>query len=408
MKMKGSGTLSNNTVNAMSILALNSGSSSLKFSLYDMRLSGDGGHTWEPQLRAEGLADRIGLAGGHLRLATPQDVLHDESAAYAHHSQAVKAVFDLLDRYHLPRPQAVGHRFVSGGPRYLEHLRITRQFRDDIRQNFAFAPLHLPAELRAVEAVAEHLPAVPQVACFDTAFHRSMPEIAAHLPLPNFLWQEGVRKYGFHGLSYEYIVSQLGPLARERTVIAHLGNGASLAAVQLGQSVDTTMGLTPTGGIPMGTRSGDLDPGVLLYLLNEKHYDSRELEQLVDERSGLLAVSGLTSDMASLLDSDDPQAVLAVEMFAYALRKAVAAMAAALEGLDTLVFTGGIGENAAGVREKVCAPLGFLGIAIDPAANIANAREISHPSSAVRILVIPTNEDLVIAQHTARLAAGPP
>ncbi len=406
--MKGRGTLSNNTVNALSILALNSGSSSLKFSLYDMRLSGDGGQTWEPQLRAEGLADRIGLSGGHLRLATPQDVLHDESQDYAHHSQAVKTVFDLLDRYHFPRPQAVGHRFVSGGPRYVEHVRITRKFRDDIRRDFAFAPLHLPAELRAVEAVAEHFPDVPQVACFDTAFHRYMPEIASRLPLPDFLWQEGVRKYGFHGLSYEYIVSQLDSHAQERTVIAHLGNGASLAAVQLGQSVDTTMGLTPTGGIPMGTRSGDLDPGVLLYLLNEKRYDSRELEQLVDERSGLLAVSGLTSDMASLLDSDDPQAVLAVEMFAYALRKSVAAMAAALEGLDTLVFTGGIGENAAGVREKVCAPLGFLGIKLDAAANIANARQISTESSAVRVLVIPTNEDLVIAQHTARLSAASP
>jgi acetate kinase len=392
-------------IRSISVLALNSGSSSLKFSLYRMQQAPNS-ETWEPHLLAGGLADRIGLPDGHLWLKNSQTVLYDESVPFEHHSQAVKTVFDLLDRFHLPQPQAVGHRFVSGGPRYLDHQRITHGFREDIRHYYPFAPLHLPAEVRAVDAVAEHYPDVPQVACFDTAFHRHIPEVAARLPLPKTLWYEGVRKYGFHGLSYEYIVSQLDSHAEERTVIAHLGSGASLAAVRHGQSVDTTMGLTPTGGIIMGTRSGDLDPGVILYLLNEKHYDGSQLEQVVDHLSGLLAISGMSSDMQSLLDSDDPQAVLAVEMFAYSLRKAIASMSAALEGLDTLVFTGGIGEHAAPVREKVCASLGFLGIQLDPAENIANARIISKPSSAVRIMVIPTDEDVIIAQHTARLVGS--
>lgn len=386
---------------SMPVLALNSGSSSLKFSLYQVRHD-TGGNT-QADLIAGGAAERIGLPSGRIWLKTPRATLHDESAAFAHHADAVKALFGLLDLYHLPLPQGVGHRFVSGGPKYIDHQLIDAAFRADIRNYFRFAPLHLPAEARAVDAVSQHFPDIPQAACFDTAFHRHIPEVAARLPLPRNLWHEGVRKYGFHGLSYEYIVSQLPPSSTDRIVVAHLGNGASLAAIQNGQSIDTTMGLTPTGGLIMGTRTGDLDPGVIVYLINEKGYDGSQLERVLDHLSGLLGISGITSDMETLLRSGDPHAVMAVEMFAYSLRKAIAAMAAALGGIDTLVFTGGIGENAAEVRQKACASLGFLSVEIDPAANAHNAPVISTASSRVKVSVIPTDEDLVIARHTFRL-----
>jgi acetate kinase len=309
----------------------------------------------------------------------------------------------LLDAFHFPSPLAIGHRFVSGGPKYIDPQPVDDAFREDIRNYFPFAPLHLPIAVMGLDALIEHFPQVPQVVCFDTAFHQNIPEVAARLPLPRSLWNEGVRKYGFHGLSYEYIVSQLPASPDDRVVVAHLGNGASLAAIQNGRSIDTTMGLTPTGGILMGTRSGDMDPGVMLYLMNEKGYDSQRLEQLLNNRAGMLAISEITSDMQDLLDADDVRADLAVHMFAYAVRKAIAAMAGSLGGIDTLVFTGGIGEHAPAVRDLICRPLDFLSVTLDPEANAKSSPIISNDRSRVRVLVIPTDEDVMIARHTFEL-----
>ncbi len=275
---------------------------------------------------------------------------------------------------------------------------------ESLRKLAPLAPLHLPSELSVIEAVSAHFPALPQVVCFDTAFHHRMPEEARRLPLPRALWDAGIRRYGFHGLSYEYIVWRLGPAARGRTIIAHLGNGASMAAVRNGLPVDTTMGLTPAGGFMMGTRSGDLDPGVLLYLLREKDYDSERLDRLVNDESGLLGVSGLSSDMKTLLErrGREPAAAQAVAMFCCQLRKHIGALAAALGGLDTLVFTGGIGERAAPVRWEACQGLDHLGLRLDAESNAAHADTISRPDSRCVVRVIPTQEDLMIARHVRK------
>ncbi len=268
-----------------------------------------------------------------------------------------------------------------------------------------FAPLHLPEEIRAIKDVADHFPGLPQAVCFDTAFHRRMPELARRFPLPRALWDDGVRRYGFHGISYEYIMQTLGEPAPARVIIAHLGNGASMAAVRDGVPIDTTMGFTPAGGFMMGTRSGDLDPGVPVYLLKEKGYDAARLDRLMNRESGLLGVSGVTADMKKLLEirNSNPDARQAVAMFCYQLRKSVGALAAALGGLDLLVFTGGIGERAAAVRWTVAAGLEHLGIRLDQRRNDAHADTISSPGSSCIVRIIPTNEDLMIARHTSRL-----
>jgi acetate kinase len=328
------------------ILALNCGSSSLKYAVFEGERRVGGGSV-----------DRIGVAGGH-----------------ATHADAVHAALGKL-----PRPAAVGHRFVHGGPDLLEPVRIDEQVIVKLRAAMPFAPLHLPAEISAVEAVAARAPGVAQIACFDTSFHRTLPEVARRFPLPENVAAAGVRRYGFHGLSYEGVVA--GLRLPSRTVIAHLGNGASLCAVKDGACIDTTMGLTPAGGIMMGTRTGDLDPGVILFLLTSR---SREdLAALVNRQSGLLGVSGITSDMKALLASADPRARLAVDMFCYQARKAVGALAAALCGLDALVFTGGIGEHAAAVRERICAGLEHLG--------------------SFQVHIFPADEERVIARHVRAL-----
>jgi acetate kinase len=328
------------------ILALNCGSSSLKYAAFEeeRRISG-------------GSASGIGVPGGH-----------------ATHAEAVHAALDAL-----AKPAAVGHRLVHGGPQLLEPVRIDGRVMEQLREAIPFAPLHLPPALAAVEAVAQRYPEVPQVACFDTAFHRTLPEAARRFALPARVEALGVRRYGFHGLSCEWAVSQLQ--LRGRAVIAHLGNGASITAVRDGISVDTTMGLTPAGGILMGTRSGDLDPGVLVFLLETMSRE--EIGRLVDRESGLLGISGTTSDMKALLASEDPRARLAVEMFCYQARKAVGALAAALGGLDALVFTGGIGEHAPSIRERICAGLRHLG--------------------AFAVQVVAADEERVIARHVQAL-----
>ena len=306
-----------------------------------------------------------------------------------------------FDEQGLPAPGAAGHRVVHGGTRYAEAMLVGDDVLTELRAVVPFAPLHMPAAIAGIEAIGSRWE-IPQVACFDTAFHHDMPELAQRLPLPDALWDAGVRRYGFHGLSYEYVVGALGAAQLGRAVIAHLGNGASMVAVDDGRSVDTTMGFTPAGGLIMSSRAGDLDPGVPVYLLREQGYDADRLVQLVDREAGLTALSGGTSDMRSLLEQQerDARAALAVDAFCYQARKHVGALAAVLGGLDTLVFTGGIGEQAAPVRAGICRGLEHMGVQLDLAANDAHAPVISAPGSECVVRVVRTDEDLVIARQT--------
>jgi len=378
------------------ILCLNSGSSSLKFALYcledaaEMRL-------------AHGAVERIGLPDGRLWIRDKNnEALADEHRPFPDFTAAAGGISAVARNLGFPPPVAAGHRVVHGGPNHSSSERVDAALLEDLRRLIPFAPLHLPSAIQGIEAVKVRFPEMPQVACFDTAFHRSMPDVAQRFPLSRDLWQQGVRRYGFHGLSYEYVMAALGTAARGRVVIAHLGNGASLAAVLNGKPQDTTMGLTPTGGLMMGTRSGDLDPGVLLHLMRENKYDYRELDELVNNDAGLLGMSGISSDMKTLLESRerDPRAAESVELFCYQLRKHIGAMAAVLNGLDTLIFTGGIGEHSAPVRHEVCAGLGYLGIELDARKNVEHRDIISTPTSTCSVRVVRTNEDLMIARHT--------
>ncbi|MCY4485600.1 MAG: acetate/propionate family kinase [Deltaproteobacteria bacterium] len=382
-----------------SILCLNSGSSSLKFALYGLEGAGE-------VLLGAGAVERIGLADAFLwvRGADKAQFL-ERKEDFPDHAAAVEAVFAATARLRLQEPSAVGHRVVHGGARHAAPERVDGALLADLRDLATFAPLHLPGSVAGIEAVAARFHDLPQVACFDTAFHRRMPELAQRFALPGTLWEAGVRRYGFHGLSYEYVLDALGKAASGRVVIAHLGNGASMAAVRDGEPVDTTMGFTPTGGFMMGTRSGDLDPGVLVHLMRERRWDPDDVERLVTREAGLLAVSGLSPDMKTLLDARqrNPQAALAVDLFCYQARKHIGALAAVLDGLDTLVFTGGIGEHAAAVRQQVCQGLAHLGIELDSERNQAHAGIITTPRSPCTVRVISTDEDLMIARHTRRL-----
>jgi acetate kinase len=277
-----------------------------------------------------------------------------------------------------------------------------------IESAVAFAPLHNPPALSVIRFAQEHFPQLPQVACFDTAFHVGMPEVARTLPIPLELRSDGIYRYGFHGLSCESIVRQLGNDLPDRLIIAHLGNGASLTAVKGGQSIDTSMGLTPSGGVIMGTRCGDLDPGVLIYLAREKNFDAARLEALVDHRSGLLGISGIDSDMRRLHDASpsNADARLAIQMFCYSIRKQVAAMVAALDGVDLLVFTGGIGEHDAEVRAAICGGLSWLGVNLDETRNRSLDGPINNPTSRCSVRVLPSEEDAQIAIHTWKLTSG--
>jgi acetate kinase len=378
------------------VLCLNSGSSSLKFAVYQVG---------REELRlASGAVERIGAPDGRVWLRTRAgEPVHEATQPVHDHASAARDVFAALKAQRLDRAAAVGHRVVHGGPELTSAQRVDDKLLTTLRQLVPLAPLHLPSEIAIIEAVAREHPAVPQVACFDTAFHRGMPEWAQRLPLPRPLWDDGVRRYGFHGLSYEYVLWKLGDAARGRLIVAHLGNGASLAAVREGRPVDTTMGLTPLGGLIMGTRPGDLDPGVLLYLMQAKRYDPQRLAALLNDASGLLGISGSTSDMKALLErrGADPRAAEAVAMFCTSARKHIGALAAALGGLDMLVFTGAIGERAAVVRAEICRDLGYLGIQLDGARNDADADVVSAPSSTCTVRVVPTDEELMIARHTA-------
>jgi acetate kinase len=376
------------------VLCVNSGSSSLKVALYE-----------DETPIASGAVEGIGRGDGRLTIRDgAAHVLREEPGVFPDASAALRRA---LGAAGLPVPDAAGHRIVHGGADHAAPERVTPQLLTALRTLVPLAPLHLPAALHGIDAVSAHFPEVPQVACFDTAFHRRMPAVAQRLPLPRALRAKGIERYGFHGLSYEYVVATLGAAKLGRAVIAHLGNGASLAAVRDGLPVDTTMGFTPTGGLMMGTRSGDLDPGVLVHLLVHEGYDAAAIERLVDHESGLLGVSGATSDMKALLETraTQPHAAEAVELFCHVLRKHIGAFAAVLGGIDTLVFTGGIGERAAPVREDTCRGLEHLGIQIDRTRNARHDQVISTPGSACTVRIVSTDEDLMIARHTRALLA---
>ncbi len=383
-----------------SILVINTGSSSLKFGLYAEK---DG----DEQVLFDGLADGIGQSSGTLEVKdSTGKTLRSEKIGFASRHDALTHAAHWLDELAPGKPYAIGHRVVHGGPRLVKHQAITPELVAELQSCIHFAPLHIPMALQLI-AEAEHAYAdVPQFACFDTAFHATMPETAARFPLSRQLFDEGIRRYGFHGLSYESIVYQLGSKLPSRVVMAHLGSGASLAAVKDGKSVDTSMGLTPTGGIPMATRTGDLDPGVLLYLNRARHMDADALEKLLNHDAGLAALSGGTSDMRKLqlaAEQGDHNAELAIEVFCLAIRKFVAGYAAVLGGLDMLIFAGGIGEHSARVRSGVCEGLRFMGISIDVKKNEASEGAISSASGSTQVCIVPSQEDRQIARHCRAL-----
>ena len=382
------------------ILVINSGSSSLKFGLYVQR---DG----EEQAILDGLADGIGGDSGKLELKDAQNrTLRSENVHFASEDEALSHAARWLAEISELKPVAVGHRVVHGGPHLVAHQLITPAVLAELQNCVHFAPVHIPTALRLITAAEKAYPQLPQFACFDTAFHTTIPEVGSRFALPRPLFDEGIHRYGFHGLSYESIVRQLGAELPSRSVIAHLGNGASLAAVKDGRSVDTSMGLTPTGGIPMATRSGDLDPGVLLYLLRVKKMSADSLEHMLNRESGLTGISAGKSDMRDLESATaggDQKAQMAIEIFCTAIRKVIAAYAAVLGGLDMLVFAGGIGEHSAPVRGGVCNGLGFLGISIDDAGNQSNSSTLSTKGSEVHVRIVPSQEDLQIAYHSRAL-----
>lgn len=379
------------------ILCLNGGSSSLKFAIFRPKGASE-------ERVFSGAVEAIGTAGGKFWLRRGSKMVSERSVAFPDHTAAVKAMFGALHQQDVRQLAAAGHRIVHGGSKFSAPEPIDEQVKRELEILTPFAPLHLPSQLAMIEAVAAHYPDLLQVACFDTAFHNSLPDMAKRFPFPQELFQQGIRRYGFHGLSYEYVVSELGKALGQRAIIAHLGNGASMVALTNGVPIDTSMGLTPTGGFMMGTRSGDLDPGVLLYLLRQG-YPAEKLEDLLNHGSGLLGVSGHSSEMKMLQENraTDPAADLAVKMFCYQVRKFIGAYAAALGGLDTLVFTGGIGEHAAPVRAEVCQGLEHLGMALDPEANDRSAETVSAAGSRCVVRVVKTDEDLMIARHTREI-----
>jgi acetate kinase len=370
------------------ILAINSGSSSLKFGLFAHRDE-------DESALYQGEAENIGRPDGRLAItdAGGNSVL-DEPCASTTQAAALKAILDALAERGVPSPIAVGHRVVHGGPHLRQHQRITPEVIATLEAALHFAPLHIPAALALIRETETLLPNAQQFACFDTAFHATMPDTSARYAIPDQFYREGVQRYGFHGLSYESVLHRLGPQTPSRVVCAHLGNGASLAAILDGRSIDTSMGLTPTGGIPMSTRTGDLDPGVLIFLMRNNRLDADALETLLNRQSGLAALSGGESDMRRLqaaMESGDANAALAINVFTSAIRKFIGAYAAELGGLDLLIFTGGIGQHSSFVRRLVCHGLDFLGI---------------HPSEegpGTKVLPLPSDEETQIARHARQL-----
>lgn len=382
---------------------VNAGSSSLKFSLYE----GD-------VLLLSGLVDGIGVRpalkardGAGVAVAVP-DISVDPPATPA---EALMVLLPWLrERFAGQQLRALGHRVVHGGPNHDRPRLVTPELLEELAELSPLAPLHQPHNLSPIQAAMERTPGLPQVACFDTAFHRTMPEVAQVFALPHEMAARGIRRYGFHGLSYEYIASVLPDvapgIAGGRVVVAHLGNGASLCALRAGQSIATTMGFSALDGLPMGTRCGEIDPAVVLHLMREDGLDIAGVETLLYRRSGMLGLSGISSDFRDLLTSDDPRARFAIEVFVYRVARAIGSLAAALGGLDGLVFTAGVGENAAPIRAAICEACRWLGVDLDPAANAAMAQVVSRDLSRVSVHVIPTDENLMIARHTRAAIDG--
>jgi acetate kinase len=381
---------------------MNRGSSTLKSTLYEV-----GGDLGRPKMLLSISVTYSDSAGARLKIADASGAaLLDTPVPGRDSNAALDAMLAWLDEHkYLTGLAAAGHRLVHGGARYFAPQCITPEFLSELEKLVPLDPDHLPAAIRGIRLVAKKFPHLTQVACFDTAFHSSLPTVAKMYALPRRFYDEGIRRYGFHGLSYEYIVGELrkldAKLAAGRVIVAHLGSGASIVALQDGKSMDTSMGFTPLEGLVMGARSGDVDPGLLLYLLAEKNMSAKEARALLNKQSGLLGVSGSTGDMRELLEKSkqDPHAAEAIDLFCYRAKKYIGAYAAALGGLDALVFTGGIGERAAAIRERICSGLDFLGIRLDAQQDAANAPVISATDSRVNVRVIQTNEDLMIVQH---------
>jgi acetate kinase len=389
------------------ILVINCGSSSVKFALFDAE---------QPDLRFwSGSVDRIGLPNTRFHIIDAKGgTVIDKTVHIADHEIALAQVLETIDQHPSgPGLAAVGHRVVHGGAECDCPIVVTIAVEERLQRLIPLAPLHQPHNLAGIAAIRNARPDLPQIACFDTAFHHGLPRLATLTALPRAFYGEGIRRYGFHGLSYEYIASALRhsgvEVSRERIIIAHLGNGASMCALRDGRSVETTMGFSTLAGLPMGTRCGDLDPGLVLYLLTEKGMTAGDIEHLLYEKSGLLGVSGLSSNMQDLLArAADPAAAEAVEMFCYQARLHLAALTAALGGFDRLVFTGGIGANAPWVRANICKGLEYLGIQVDAAHNANNDRIISADASRVAVEAVATDEELMIARHVRRLLASQP
>jgi acetate kinase len=386
-----------------SILVLNVGSSTLKFGLFPLEEGND------PFLH--GVLEYAGREGGQLRLVYSGEGKQESVQVAATRESAATELLDYLERSSLFKSvRAVGHRLVHGGSKLRAPIVVDAAVRAMLEEVVPLAPDHLPTELGAIDEVARFAPNVSQVACFDTAFHSAMPRVARLFGLPRALLDSGVIRYGFHGLSYEYVTESLrqrGELPA-RTIVAHLGNGASIAALRDGIGIDTTMGLTPTGGMVMSTRSGDLDPGILLYLLRSRGFSADDVDDVTKHKGGLLGISDSSSDVRDLLAAcaKDPKAEEALGVFCYQAKKFIGGYAAALGGIDALVFTGGVGERSPDVRARICEGLGFLGIEIDAASNGENAETISASGSNVRVRTIRTNEEAMIARHT-RQAVNP-
>jgi len=396
-------------VSERSVVSINAGSSSIKVALFEERNDG-------LNRAAHGGLEGIGTAP-HLTLKDANGTLvaerrWDDGARMRHEALLDDLWTAMGETLRLNDVAAIGHRVVHGGDRFVAPVRVDGQVLEALDALCPLAPLHQPHNLAAIRAIARLIPHVPQIACFDTAFHHDMPEVATRLALPRVLTDRGIRRYGFHGVSYEYIAArlrQIDPvLAQGRVIAAHLGNGASLCAMKDGRSVDTTMGFTALDGLMMGTRSGALDPGVVLHLMTQEGMDAREVEDLLYHRSGLLGVSGVSSDMRALHASDDPRAGQAIELFVWRAAREIGALISSLGGIDGIVFTAGIGENDAAVRRMICDRLGWTGVILDGNANAANEVVISSRNSAVSVFVIPTDEERMIAMHSLKLCRSQP
>jgi acetate kinase len=389
------------------IAVLNAGSSSIKFSLFAQTEEG-------PLVVARGQAEGL--------YTSPRFVAKDDGGAVigekkwgdgvklGHAGALEHLVAFLRERLAQHRLIGVGHRVVHGGQEYTRPVRVNAAIVAALEKYIPLAPLHQPHNLTPIKTLLERLPQLPQVACFDTSFHRSQPPVAQAFALPKAITDRGVIRYGFHGLSYEYIAGVLPRCderaAAGRTLVLHLGNGSSICAMDEGRSVASTMGFTAADGLPMGTRCGNLDPGVVLYLMDELKMDVRAIETLIYQESGLLGVSGISSDMRTLQESTDPRAAAAIDLFAYRIGRELGSLAAALKGVDAIIFTAGIGENSATLRKRVCRDAAWLGVELDEAANARNGPRISAVASRVSAWVIPTNEELMIARHTRDVLAG--